>query len=148
MREAYARPTLVGVADAILIYDADCGFCRWCTARVLGWDRARRLRPVALQDAEADGHLAAMSRTEAYASWHLVTADGRVRSGGAAAPALLRMLPGGSILARGLDRSPERTERLYHWGAERRCRWGKVVTRGAKRRAQRRIEQRAASSAR
>ena len=35
---------------AALLYDADCGFCRWAAAKVLAWDRRGTLRPVALQD--------------------------------------------------------------------------------------------------
>src|SRR5262249_60221531 len=34
--------------QAFLIYDPDCGFCRWCLGKVLAWDRHRTLRPVAL----------------------------------------------------------------------------------------------------
>lgn len=134
------------MADALLIYDADCGFCRWSTARVLAWDRRRSLRPVALQDPEAAEHLGTMSRTAAFASWHLVTDDGRVRSAGAAAPALLGLLPGGRLLAALLARRPRDTERAYRWVAERRCHWGRAVTRGAARRARRRIDRRSASA--
>jgi len=32
----------------ILIYDRDCGFCRWSLAQVLARDPERRLRPLAL----------------------------------------------------------------------------------------------------
>ena len=74
----------------ILIYDADCGFCRWSLARVLALDRAHRLRPVALGTPEADALLADMAPDERAASWHLVSpvrpADIR-RGGGATAPA-------------------------------------------------------------
>ena len=37
-----------------LIYDSDCGFCRWLLAKVLAWDRRGALRPVALETEEAD----------------------------------------------------------------------------------------------
>ncbi len=43
---------------ATVLYDVDCGFCRWTMARVLAWDRRRRLRPVAIQDAEGEALLA------------------------------------------------------------------------------------------
>ena len=40
------RPVM---SEAILLYDADCGFCRWAIDKLLAWDRAGRLRPAALQ---------------------------------------------------------------------------------------------------
>ena len=44
----------VGAITSPVLYDADCGFCRWCLAQLLRLDRHGRLRPVALQDPEAD----------------------------------------------------------------------------------------------
>ena len=68
------------MADAIVLYDGDCGFCRSSLALILAWDRHRRLRPVALQDPESDRLLPGLSPQERMASWHLVSADGSVRS--------------------------------------------------------------------
>ena len=73
------------------------------------------------------------------ASWHLVEQEGRCRSAGAAFPPLFRLLPGGSPLAALAARAPRPTERAYRWVAGNRSRWGKLVTDGAKRRADRRI---------
>ena len=39
---------------AVLLYDEDCGFCRWSLAKILAWDREGRIRPVPLQSEEAD----------------------------------------------------------------------------------------------
>ena len=36
-----------------MLYDADCGFCKWTLSLLLRWDRAARLAPVALQRPEA-----------------------------------------------------------------------------------------------
>jgi predicted DCC family thiol-disulfide oxidoreductase YuxK len=58
---------------AAILYDADCGFCRWSLGKLLAWDRPRRLRPVALQDPEADALLGGMEEERRMASWHLVT---------------------------------------------------------------------------
>jgi|SRR5262245_9522085 len=131
---------------ATLLYDSDCGFCRWSLGKVLAWDRRRSLRPVALQSEEAGRLLAGMPEAERLASWHLVDGEGAVRSAGAAFPVLLRLLPGGATLAALTSRAPRATDRGYRWVAGNRSRWGKLVSEGAKRRADERIEARAAAS--
>jgi predicted DCC family thiol-disulfide oxidoreductase YuxK len=127
------------MSEATVLYDRDCGFCRWCLGKVLAWDRRRSIRPVAIQSEEGDRMLAAMPEAERLASWHLVDGEGTVRSAGAAFPGLLRLLPGGAPLAALTSRAPRATDRAYRWIAGNRSRWGKVVTDGAKRRADRRI---------
>jgi len=126
--------------EATLLYDRDCGFCRWCLAKVLAWDRRRAVRPVALQSERAGKLLGGMPEEERMASWHLVDGEGVLRSGGAAFPGLLRLLPGGAPLAGLAAQAPRATDRAYHWVAGNRSRWGKLVTEGAKRRADERIE--------
>jgi predicted DCC family thiol-disulfide oxidoreductase YuxK len=111
----------------ILIYDADCGFCRWSLARVLALDRDHRLRPVALGTPEADALLADMAPNERATSWHLVSPSGRLSSAGAAAPPLLRLLKGGRIPAAVLVRMPRLTERTYRWVAEHRSWLGRFT---------------------
>jgi predicted DCC family thiol-disulfide oxidoreductase YuxK len=128
---------------AVLLYDADCGFCRWSLGKVLAWDRRGSLRPASIQSDEAARLLAGMSDEDRLASWHLVDADGAVHSAGAAFPALFRLLPGGSPLAALAARFPRATDRSYRWVAGNRSRWGKLVTDGAKRRADQRIAARA-----
>jgi predicted DCC family thiol-disulfide oxidoreductase YuxK len=125
-----------------LLYDSDCGFCRWCLGKVLAWDRRHLLRPVAIQSEEAERLLAGMPEGERLASWHLVDGDGTVRSAGAAFPGLLRLLPGGPPLAALTARAPRANDRAYRWVAGNRSRWGKLVTDGAKRRGDRRIAER------
>ena len=75
------------MSEAILLYDADCGFCRWAIDKLLAWDRAGRLRPAALQGPEPTVSCR-MSEEKRMGSWHLVV-DGDVYSGGAAAAPLL-----------------------------------------------------------
>jgi predicted DCC family thiol-disulfide oxidoreductase YuxK len=128
--------------QATLLYDSDCGFCRWCLGKVLAWDRRRSLRPLEIQSEEAGRLLAGMREEERLSSWHLVDADGTVRSAGAAFPELFRLLPGGGPLAALTSRTPRATDRAYHWVAGNRSLWGKLVTDGAKRRADRRIDSR------
>ena len=109
----------------VLLYDSDCGFCRWSMAKVLAWDRRGRIRAVRLQDPEADRLLPGMGEEAKMESWHLVTGDGRVWSGGAAAPHLLRLLPGGRPLAAVASAFPRTTDRAYRWVARNRGRLGR-----------------------
>jgi predicted DCC family thiol-disulfide oxidoreductase YuxK len=113
--------------SAVLLYDSDCGFCRWSVDKVLAWDRRRRLRPLALQAAEADGLLGVVDEETKMGSWHLVTADGRVYSGGAAAAPLFRLLPGGRPFAALFAAFPGITDRTYRLVARNRDRLGRVV---------------------
>jgi predicted DCC family thiol-disulfide oxidoreductase YuxK len=131
------------VERAALLYDADCGFCRWCLARVLAWDRRRALRPVPIQGAEGEALLAGLDEAARMGSWHLIGADGRRTSAGAAVAPLARMLPGGAPVARMADRFPQAVERSYRAVVRRRGLLGRLVTRGAARRARRRIAARA-----
>jgi predicted DCC family thiol-disulfide oxidoreductase YuxK len=130
------------MSEATLLYDSDCGFCRWCLGKVLAWDRRRSIRPAAIESEAGERLLRGMPREQRLASWHLVGADGMARSAGEAFPELFRMLPGGSPLAGITSRMPRATNRAYRWVAGNRSRWGKLVSEGAKRRADRRIESR------
>src|SRR6059036_3926084 len=100
---------------SVILYDRDCGLCKWSLAKLLAWDRERRLRPVALQDPEADVLLGHMDEPKRIASWHLVSPEGHVYSAGGATAPLMRLLPGGRPVARLADAAPEATERLYRW---------------------------------
>ncbi|MGH2984865.1 MAG: thiol-disulfide oxidoreductase DCC family protein [Solirubrobacterales bacterium] len=131
------------MAQATVLYDSDCGFCRWSLAKLLRWDRRHLLRPLALQDPEAGTLLPGMSEEERLASWHLVDAEGEVRSAGAALPVLLRLLPGGTPFALVAARAPRITERGYRWIAEHRSRFGRLLSERAKQRADLRIAARA-----
>jgi predicted DCC family thiol-disulfide oxidoreductase YuxK len=111
----------------VILYDADCGFCRWSLGKILAWDRRGHLRSVALQDPEADALLAGMNAERKMASWHLLTPDGHVYSAGAAFPPLLRLLPGGRPLAALTGALPGVTELAYRWVARNRGRLGRLV---------------------
>lgn len=133
------------MARATVLYDADCGFCRWSLAKLLGWDRRRVLRPVALQDPEARTVLPGMSEEERLASWHLVDAEGEVQSAGAAIPGALRLLPGGAPLAALAALAPTLTERGYRLVANHRSGLGRLVGARARQRADETIGRRAAA---
>src|SRR5689334_15653134 len=135
------------MARTILLYDSDCGFCRWSLGKVLAWDRRTRLQPLSLQSRDAKALLAGMPEEERMSSWHLVAPDGEVRSAGAGFAPLLRLLPGGSPLGAFAARMPRLMERGYRFIAGNRGLWGKLVTDGARRRADKRIAARLAAEA-
>jgi predicted DCC family thiol-disulfide oxidoreductase YuxK len=128
---------------ALLLYDDDCGFCRWSLAKLLAWDRRGALGPVPIDSEEGRQLLADLGEQERQASWHLVVA-GRRHSAGRAFPPLLRLLPGGRPLAWLTARLPRATEAGYSLVASRRSALGPLVTEGAKRRADERIRRRTA----
>jgi predicted DCC family thiol-disulfide oxidoreductase YuxK len=128
--------------QSIVIYDRDCGFCRWSLSLLLRADRHRRLRPLALGTPQADELLADLTPEQRSASWHLVSPDGRRASAGAGLSAVLVLLPGGGIPASVLARRPDLIERGYAWVAEHRSKLSRVVPSCAKRRATRLIDDR------
>ncbi|MGI8506554.1 MAG: thiol-disulfide oxidoreductase DCC family protein [Solirubrobacteraceae bacterium] len=128
----------------IVIYDADCGFCRWSLALLLGADRRRRLRPLALGTPEADALLFDVPAEQRAASWHLVSPDGSRKSAGSAAPRLLALLPGGRVPAGLLARAPALTDRAYDGVASHRSTLSRWLTSRAKRRATVKIARREA----
>src|ERR1700730_5258081 len=87
-----ARDATAEKGEWIVLYDGDCGFCRWSLAKLLALDRRRR---GALETPAAAALLADLTPEQRAASWHLIAPDGRRWSAGAAAPPLLRLLPGG-----------------------------------------------------
>jgi predicted DCC family thiol-disulfide oxidoreductase YuxK len=127
----------------VLFYDADCGFCRWCLAKVLAWDRKRSIVPLAIGSRESAALLADVEPARLFASWHFRDPDGTVFSGGAAFAPLLRLLPGGSPRAAFASRFPRGVERAYRFVASNRGVFGALVTSGARRRADRRLAIRA-----
>lgn len=93
---------------ATVLYDRDCGFCRWTLAQILAFDRAKRLRPVAIQSDEGQRLLERVPVEERLESWHLVERDGTVKSAEAGFPGLFARLPAGAPIARltGLLQAP------------------------------------------
>ena len=110
---------------AVLIYDAECGFCRWSVDKILRWDRRGALRAVPFQDPEGDALLGEMAEDRKVASWHLVTPDRRVYSAGEAVAPLAELLPAGTPMALLARRFPGPTERAYAWVAEHRDELGR-----------------------
>lgn len=108
----------------ILIYDANCGFCRRWVARLKRWDRQDRIRLLPLQDPTAPA-LARRPREELERAAHLVRPDGAVFAGAPAAREVFAYLPAG-WLPRALLALPgvlRLAERAYRWVART---WGPV----------------------
>lgn len=120
------------MARATVIYDSDCGFCKWCLALLLAWDRQGMLRPLPLGTAKADRLLADLTVEQRDASWHLVMDGERLSAGAALAPALSPLRGGGAPAAL-FARFPGATERGYRWVAEHRGLLGRFVPARARR---------------
>jgi predicted DCC family thiol-disulfide oxidoreductase YuxK len=136
-----ARPPAVTV-----LYDHDCGFCRWSVGRLLAWDRAGRLRALAIQSAEGERLLGDLTPEQRLATAHAVDAAGRRTSGGDALVPVAAALPGGAPLAALARRAPALARAGYRAVAGRRSLFGRLVSDAAKARADERIAQRSASS--
>jgi predicted DCC family thiol-disulfide oxidoreductase YuxK len=128
------------VEAASILYDADCGFCRWSLAQLLRLDRRSRLRPVSLQQPEADILLSGMAREARMASWHLVGDDGRVYSGGDAFAPLLRLIAGRNPFAGLLAAFPSLGDVAYRTVAGRRSWLARLIPAASSARARQRIE--------
>jgi predicted DCC family thiol-disulfide oxidoreductase YuxK len=126
----------------LVLYDGDCGFCKWLLAGLLRFDRAGRLRPVALQRPEAAALLADLDLAERMASMHIVAPDGTRTSAGEALPALLGLLSGGRVPAAILGRFPRLTGAGYRWVAAHRIGISRFVPRRWKQRAAERVRRR------
>jgi predicted DCC family thiol-disulfide oxidoreductase YuxK len=126
----------------IVLYDADCGFCKWLLARLLDWDLRRRLTPLPLGTDEADQLLHDLSPERRAASWHLIAPDGERTSAGAALAVLAKLLPGGALPGAALGLAPGLSERGYGWVADHRTQLSRLVPGRFKARADARIARR------
>jgi predicted DCC family thiol-disulfide oxidoreductase YuxK len=118
--------------DNAVLYDSDCGFCKLSVRGLLRLDRDQRLRAVAIQSEEGRRLLVEVPEERRLESAHLVTPGGTVLSGGDAAEALARLLPGGHVPARIFHRFPERTDQVYRWVARNRSTFGRLGLRSRK----------------
>jgi predicted DCC family thiol-disulfide oxidoreductase YuxK len=118
---------LSGNRQNVLLYDEDCGFCKWSLDKILAWDRAKRVRAVPIQSEDGATLLASLDPDARLDSWHLVDGDGKVFSGGAAAEPLSRLLPGGRPLAALFALFPGVTEQVYGYVARHRDRWARLL---------------------
>jgi predicted DCC family thiol-disulfide oxidoreductase YuxK len=82
----------------ILAYDADCGPCTRFAHTVNTLDKNDRIDFISLAEADQKGLLDNIPTILRYKSFHLVMANGEVKSGSTALLELLRILPGGKVI--------------------------------------------------
>jgi predicted DCC family thiol-disulfide oxidoreductase YuxK len=111
----------------VILYDRDCGFCKWSLDKILAWDRSKRLRSVPIQSEEGERLLTGVDPETRLDSWHFVGGDGELFSAGAAAEPLARTLPFGRPLALVFGAFPGLTERAYRYVAAHRDRWARLL---------------------
>jgi predicted DCC family thiol-disulfide oxidoreductase YuxK len=123
----------------IVLYDDDCGFCRWTVAWALARDCRRVLTPAAILSDKGTRLLGDITPAAREASMHVVHADGRRESGGAALRAVLVALPSTRVAARLAGVFPRATDALYAFVARHRTRFARLVRVSARRRADARL---------
>lgn len=124
----------------IVLYDADCGFCRWAMAWAIRRDRHNLLLTVPIQSPLGCKLLADIEPSDRLRSAHVVGDDGRRRSAGGAAAEVLGVLPQTQGLARLAHRLPSTTALLYGVVAKRRSGFGRLVGKQARMRADRLLQ--------
>ena len=115
------------MSEVVLLYDRDCGFCRWSLDKILRRDKKKRVRPVPIQSAEGKELLRDMEEDKRLASWHLVDENGRIFTAGAAILELARRLPGGGPISSVTRAFPRSTDRFYRLVASNRHRLGRAL---------------------
>lgn len=89
-------------ARLTVLFDEDCGLCRWTAQQLHRLDRGARLELVPLQHAASHPERPDLARLAAQyplaESIHVQRDDGRVRAGGDAMLEILDALPGGALL--------------------------------------------------
>jgi predicted DCC family thiol-disulfide oxidoreductase YuxK len=110
-----------------VLFDSDCGFCRWSVAWLLRLDQLRALAPIAIQSERGQRLLEAVPEAIRLDSAHAVGSDGRVFSGGDAAPVIANRLRGGKAFSPLLKISPALTRAAYRAVATNRQSVGRFV---------------------
>jgi predicted DCC family thiol-disulfide oxidoreductase YuxK len=121
----------------LVFYDEDCGYCRWSVAKLLRFDRDRRLRLIAIQSPEGERLLVAIPPELRLASAHLIDSDGRLYSGGEAAAPIAAALPSLAPAAPLLRQLSRPVNAGYNLIAANREKVGRLVGRSSRQRADR-----------
>lgn len=98
-----------------VLFDEDCGPCRWSADKLRVWDSEDALRFVGIRSPGGARILQGMDMDTRMASWHAAASNGAVWSAGAAIPVVVRRLRGGAPIAWLAETFPETAERLYRW---------------------------------
>lgn len=126
-------------APLTVLYDEDCGFCRYLLALLLRMDRRGRLLPIPIQGFDGQRLLSDLTPAQRLATAHVVSPAGRLYSGGEIAVPIARELPLGVGAARVAARFARPTGWAYAQLAANRTRLGRFVTSGRRERASRAI---------
>jgi predicted DCC family thiol-disulfide oxidoreductase YuxK len=110
---------------AVVLYDEDCGFCRWSADLLRRWDRAGALGFASIQS--SDALLGSIAPADRLRSMHVVDESGRIWSGGRALTRTAERLPGGRLAASVGDRAPALADRVYGWAARHRTQLGSLL---------------------
>jgi predicted DCC family thiol-disulfide oxidoreductase YuxK len=90
-----------------VLYDGECGFCRWTAANLRRWDVERRLRVRPYQETDREPILKELLRGHRLAeSVHTLDGAGRVADGAAAVLAITAVLPCGRPVVQLFEASP------------------------------------------
>lgn len=119
----------------IVLYDNDCGFCRWSIAWALRHDAGKRLIAVPIQSPLGAELLAELDEGERLRSAHVIDEAGARRSGGAAAADVLSELAPTRAFGRLANLAPGPTSSLYGFVASHRHGVGRFVGASARRNA-------------
>lgn len=109
-------------------------------ALILTCDRRRLLEPLPFSDPGADALRGATPPDEWRMSWHLISPEGRIFSGGAAIPVVCRLLPGFGLAGRLSGAAPDVTQGIYALVARNRARIGPRIPRAWLEWASRRLD--------
>lgn len=131
----------------IVLYDAECGFCRWAMAWAVRRDHRQLLVTVPIQSPLGSELLVDVVPGDRLRWAHVVRDDGCRRSGGAAAADVLSVLPPTRALGRLARGLPRTTALLYGVVAARRKSFGRLVGKEARRRADDLLGARSATTA-
>ena len=110
----------------IVLYDADCGFCRRSVEWALRRDYYRRLTATPIQSRMGEFLLGDLTPEQRLREVHVINDDGRRSSGGAAVKDVLRTLPSTRGLARVVSVSPRLTQIGYRFVADHRGLFGRL----------------------
>jgi len=113
---------VTATARPVLLYDAECRFCRFAARIIARLDRRQRLAFLPLQDEVAPALLPDLPEERRFASIHVVEPSGERRSAGEALVQIARLL--------GLP-APDEVRHLYEPVARRRGLLGKLVPDGS-----------------
>jgi predicted DCC family thiol-disulfide oxidoreductase YuxK len=112
----------------IVLYDGDCGFCRWSVNWALRRDRDRRLTATPIQSTTGEFLLGDLKPDERLREVHVINDDGSRSSGGAAVKEVLTALPTSRALARVVSVSPRMTQLGYRFVARNRSLFGRLAS--------------------